>query len=163
MPITLYMSDLAVVRTEIEYYICPNKDCKYCVHSSGLSDGFWFITKKVGISVMLIWDFITLQNEAKVRDMSCYHRHCQLSLENRMGSVQAKLFAPQRFVETYFVFLSCLNISFNNGCYGCTLDSLESDKVPEITKHSHVQDFAKMAPVGARDISCVGVDGLSRM
>ena len=80
-----------------------------------------------------------------------------------MGSVQAKLFAPQRFVETYFVFLSCLNISFNNGCYGCTLDSLESDKVPEITKHSHVQDFAKMAPVGARDISCVGVDGLSRM
>jgi hypothetical protein len=163
MPITLYMSDLAVVRTEIEYYICPNKDCKYCVHSSGLSDGFWFITKKVGISVMLIWDFITLQNEAKVRDMSCYHRHCQLSLENRMGSVQAKLFAPQRFVETYFVFLSCLNISFNNGCYGCTLDSLESDTVLEITKHSHVQDFAKMAPVGARDISCVGVDGLSRM
>jgi hypothetical protein len=80
MPITLYMSDLAVVRTEIEYYICRNKACKHCVHSSGLSDGFWFITKSVGISVMLIWDYITLQNEAHARDMAGYHRHCQLLL-----------------------------------------------------------------------------------
>ena len=163
MPITLYMSDLAVVRTEIEYYICRNKACKHCVHSSGLSDGFWFITKSVGISVMLIWDYITLQNEAHARDMAGYHRHCQLLLAARMRSASATLFAPQRFVETYFVFLSCLNISFNNGCYGCTLDSLDRDQVPEITKHSHAQDLANMAPVGARDISAVGVDGLSRM
>jgi hypothetical protein len=161
MPITLYMSDLAVVRTDIEYYNCPNTACRYCVHSSGPRDGFWFITKNVGISVMLIWDFITLQNEAHARDMASYHRHLQLALAARMRSASVTLFAQQRFVETYFVFVSCLNISFNNGCYGCTLDSL--DKFPEITTHLDAQNLAKRAPVGARDISTVGVDGLSRM
>lgn len=161
MLITLYMSDLAVVRSSVDYWTCPTADCRQCVHTNGYSDGFWFLSKHIAISNMLIWNFITLQMQGRGRDMASYHSHCQLVLAARMRSTEVKIFSLQQFIQAHLVFISCLKISFNNGCYGCTVDSLA--EVPEITKHSQVQALAAMAPEGARDVPTLGVDGLARM
>ena len=161
MHIVLYMSDLAIVHTHVDYFICSNPGCKLSVHADGYDDGFWFISMHHAISNMLIWDFVTLQLEEHGRDMTSYHHHCQLTLQARMRSAEVKLFSLQTFIRAYFVFISRLQISFNTGCYGCTAEAL--DKMPNSTKHSDVQAFAALAPEGARDISCVGVDGLSSM
>jgi len=161
MYIILYMSDLAVVRSSVDYFTCSNPGCKHCVHADGYTDGFWFLSKHIAISNMLIWNFITLQLEEHARDMTSYHRQCQIGLNDRMRSAGANLFKRSVFAQAYFVFISCLKISFNTGCYGCTSDAL--DAVPESKEHSHVQAFAARAPEGARDLACVGVDGLSSM
>ena len=161
MHVVLYMSDLAIVHTHVDYFICSHPGCNLCIHADGFADGFWFFSKHHAISNMLIWDFVTLQMEEHGRDLVSYHRHCQLTLQARMRSAAVKLFSLQTFIETYFTFISLLQISFNTGCLGCTSDALEA--VPESKEHSHVQAFAALAPEGARDISCVGVDGLSSM
>ena len=161
MPIILYMSDLAVVHSTVDYWLCSKADCRLCVHTSGYSDGFWFLSKDTAISNMLIWDYITLQMQGRGHDMATYHSHCSLTLSARMGSSKAKLFSLQRLIEGHLVFISCLAIAFNTPCYGCTADA--TGELPESTKHSDVQNFANRAPEGARDISCVGLDGLARV
>ncbi len=112
MPITLYMSDLAVVRLFVDYWTCSNAECRHCVHTNGYSDGFWFLSKDIAISNMLIWNFITLQMEARGRDMASYYSHCQFVLADRMGSADSEvnMFSLQRFIQAHF----CINILLEN-------------------------------------------------
>ena len=161
MKIILYMSDMAVVHSSVDYWTCTKDECRLCVHTSGYSDGFWFISKNIAISTMVIWDYITLQMMGRGHDLASYHSQRQLMLAARMGDKKVKMFSLQNFTMVYFEFISRLRITFNQPCFGCTADAL--DRFPNSTMYSDVQEFARHAPPGARDVSCVGVDGLARM
>ena len=155
MNVVIHMSDTKVVHTSVRYWVCA---CRFCVHTDGAEDGFWFLNQHLAVSVQLLWDLLNLQMQGCGMDFSTYCRTCNLQTQRVMRDTRNRFINRNQLSDLYFAFFSRLSVVFNQGCYGCIA---EAKGFPKSFDHSEVQRWSKDANPSSRDVSDVGFDGLS--
>ena len=156
MTVLLHMSDQKLVRSPVKYWVCS---CRFCVHNDGFEDGFWFINLHLAVSTQCLWDLLDHQMEGSGMDFATYCKVCNAHAKTVNRDIRNKFINRNRLSDVYFAFFSRVKVRFNQGCYGCIL---EAKGFPSSSDHSDIQKWSENAPPSSRDISCVGMDGLSR-
>ena len=159
MKVVLHMSDQKLVQTPVKYWVCA---CRFCVHTDGFADGFWFINLHLAVSTQCMWDLLDHQMTNSGMDFATFCKACNSQAMNVNRDVRNRFITRNLLSDVYFAFFSRLSIGFNQACYGCMSDAIG---FPTSRKYSDIQKWSEDAPPevqsSARDIAHVGMDGLS--
>jgi hypothetical protein len=156
MSVVIHMSDQKLVHAPVKYWVC---ECRFCVHTDGFADGFWFINLHVAVSTQCLWDLLDHQMEGSGMDFATFCKVSDSHAKNINRDSRNRFINCNLLSDVYFAFFSRLSIGFNQGCYGCISDV---KGFPTSIEHNAIQKWSEDAPPIARDIPCVGMDGLSR-
>ena len=154
--VTLHTADKAIVRTKLKYWHCNH--CKIDVRNDGVKDGFWFHSKTTAVSMKTIYDLLTLQAQGMEDDFSSFVAHCEQQTQARMGDKSCRYLGAHAFREVFFAMLASCDIRFNQPCFGCWLSFR---KFPATCQAEDIINCKEPAPLAARDISHVGMDGVA--